>query len=74
MKFILATKSQMTQIFDDNSGDVLPVTRVKAGPCRIVRIKSKDSKDGYSSVTLGLSGKKKLAKRDLGQIKEKFQI
>jgi len=69
MKFILGTKKSMTQIFSDD-GDVIPVTILKAGPCPVVKIKTKEGKDGYSSVTLGLSGKKKLGKRELGQIKD----
>ena len=69
MKFILGQKKEMTQIFNQQ-GDVLPVTVVKAGPCRIIKVKTQDSKDGYNAVTLGLAGKKKLAKRELGQIKD----
>ena len=70
MKFILGIKKQMTQIFNPESGDVIPVTVINAGPCRVVRIKTSDSKDGYSSVILGLGGKKKLSKRELGPIKD----
>jgi large subunit ribosomal protein L3 len=70
MKFILGLKKEMTQIFNKDSGDVIPVTLVKAGPCRIVKIKSKNFKDGYDAVTLGLTGKKKLSRRELGQIKD----
>ncbi len=69
MKFILGQKQSMTQIFNHN-GDVIPVTLVKAGPCRIIKVKTADSKDGYSAVSLGLPGNKKLSKRDLGQIKD----
>ncbi|OGG87550.1 50S ribosomal protein L3 [Candidatus Kuenenbacteria bacterium RIFCSPHIGHO2_02_FULL_39_13] len=70
MKFILGTKKQMTQIFEPESGDVIPVTIVNAGPCRIVKIKTSASKDGYNAIVLGLPAKKKLAKRELGQIKD----
>jgi len=69
MKFILGTKCRMTQIFDDN-GTVYPVTVIQAGPCPIVRIKDEKSKDGYNAVLVGLSGKKKLGKRAMGQNKE----
>lgn len=58
----------MTQIFNEN-GDVTPVTMIEAKPCPIVRTKTKDSKDGYNAVLLGLPGKKKLSKRELGQTK-----
>lgn len=59
----------MTQIFNA-AGDVVPVTVVTAGPCRVVKVKTADSRDGYNSITLGLPGTKKLAKRHLGQIKD----
>jgi large subunit ribosomal protein L3 len=68
MKFILATKKEMTQIFNEE-GNVVPVTIVKAGPCPIIRLKKKEDKDGYSAVVIGLAGKKKLGKRELGQLK-----
>lgn len=69
MKFILGQKQEMTQIFKEDSGDVIPVTRVSAGPCPIIRIKEQDSSDGYHAAVIGLTGKKKMGKRDLGQTK-----
>ena len=68
MKFILGQKKGMTQIFAAD-GTVIPVTVVNAGPCPIVRVKNSDSPDGYNAVLIGLSGKKKLSKRELGQAK-----
>ena len=56
----------MTQLFADN-GDVTPVTVIAAEPCPIVRLKTQDSSDGYNAALIGLPGKKKLAKRELGQ-------
>jgi large subunit ribosomal protein L3 len=49
---ILGKKVGMTQIFDD-SGRIVPVTVVEAGPCVIVQRRSQDS-DGYEAVQLGL--------------------
>jgi large subunit ribosomal protein L3 len=49
---ILGKKVGMTQVFDD-SGRVVPVTVVEAGPCIVVQRKSQDS-DGYEAVQLGL--------------------
>ncbi len=69
MKFILGQKKGMTQIFNEQTGDVIPVTVVKAGPCPIIRLKTADSQDGYNAVVVGLAGKKKMGKRDLGQAK-----
>ena len=69
MKFILGKKQEMTQIFKEDTGDVIPVTRISAGPCPVIRLKKSDDKDGYNAAVIGLSGKKKIGKRDLGQAK-----
>ncbi len=69
MKFILGQKKEMTQIFKDDTGDVIPVTRIVAGPCPIIRLKNKSGADGYNAAVIGLVGKKKMGKRDLGQSK-----
>ena len=66
MKFILGLKKGMTQIFAEN-GNVTPVTIIEAKPCPIVRVKTKDSHDGYNAALVGLPGSKKLGKRALGQ-------
>jgi len=42
MKFILGKKQKMSQIFSKD-GEVIPVTIIKAGPCFITQIKSKES-------------------------------
>jgi large subunit ribosomal protein L3 len=57
MKFILGKKLGMSQVFRD-SGIVVPVTRVKAGPCQIVQVKS------------GLSGSKGAVQLGFGEIPE----
>jgi large subunit ribosomal protein L3 len=48
-KGILGTKLGMTQIFDDTRA--VPVTVIKAGPCVVSQIKTKD-KDGYDAVQI----------------------
>ena len=50
-KAILGTKIGMLQIFDD-TGRVVPVTVVKAGPCTVTQIKTKEN-DGYEAVQVG---------------------
>ncbi|MBI3633414.1 MAG: 50S ribosomal protein L3 [Candidatus Vogelbacteria bacterium] len=57
MKFILGTKQNMTQTFDED-GNVHPVTIVSAGPVVVTHIKTKGV-DGYEAVQLGY-GKKSL--------------
>jgi large subunit ribosomal protein L3 len=48
---LLGTKVGMTHVFD-NTGEIIPVTIIKAGPCFITQIKT-DSTDGYNAVQLG---------------------
>lgn len=55
-KFIIGEKIGMTQMFDEK-GDVYGVTVVKAGPCRVVRVRTPE-KDGYNAVCLGFGHKK----------------
>ncbi len=67
-RILLGEKIGMTQIFTDD-GECRSVTEVQAGPCRIMRVKTKDSADGYSAVVLayGERSEKNLNKPDLGQ-------
>ncbi len=51
MNAILGEKLGMTQVFDDQSR-AIPVTVIKAGPVRVVQVKSEDS-DGYPAVQIG---------------------
>lgn len=68
MKFILGQKINMTQEFKDD-GTVAPVTIVKAGPCVITQVKTKD-KEGYDAVQIGYGQKKKkrMTKAELGHL------
>ncbi len=50
---LLATKVGMTRIIADN-GVVEPVTVVRAGPCVVLQVKTKD-KDGYDAIQLGFA-------------------
>jgi large subunit ribosomal protein L3 len=47
---ILGTKLGMTQVFDENNR-VVPVTVVRAGPCVVTQIRTREN-DGYSAVQL----------------------
>ena len=60
MKFILATKENMTEYFSEE-GVVIPVTILSAGPVTVTRIFEK-SKDGYNSVQVGLEKKSRRPK------------
>ena len=50
-KTIIGKKIGMTQIFDE-SGKVIPVTVIEAGPCVIAQVKTVES-DGYNAIQLG---------------------
>ena len=50
MKAILGEKLGMTQVFDELAR-AIPVTVIKAGPCRVVQVKSQDS-DGYGAIQI----------------------
>jgi large subunit ribosomal protein L3 len=57
---LIGRKIGMTQMFDD-AGNMVPLTLIEAGPCRVLQIKTVET-DGYSALQLGF-GKKKSAKK-----------
>ena len=69
-KAIIGKKVGMTQIFDE-SGKVIPVTVIEAGPC-VVTQKKTTEKDGYNAVQLGFEDVKesKLTKPEAGHLKK----
>ncbi|MGH7680635.1 MAG: 50S ribosomal protein L3 [Candidatus Eiseniibacteriota bacterium] len=48
---LLAKKVGMTQVYDE-SGRVIPVTVLAAGPCPVVQVKTAD-RDGYTALQIG---------------------
>ena len=76
-KAIIGKKIGMTQIFDE-TGRVVPVTLIHAGPCTVVQKKTAE-KDGYNAIQLGYETvpERKLTKPELGHQKkagiEEFQ-
>jgi len=68
MKFILGKKVGMTQVFLPN-GEVVPVTRVVAGPCTVVLVKDQ-------AVQLGFGEKKewRLNKPQAGHLKDLAKV
>lgn len=67
-KAIIGKKVGMTQIFDE-TGKVIPVTVIEAGPCTVVQKKTAE-KEGYTSVQLGFveTREKELNKPELGHL------
>jgi large subunit ribosomal protein L3 len=51
MKGLVGKKLGMTQLFDEESGSVTPVTVIEAGPCPVVAVRTPDA-DGYEAVQL----------------------
>ena len=69
-KAIIGKKVGMTQIFDE-SGHVIPVTVIEAGPCVVTQKKSEE-KEGYTAVQFGFEDVKesKLSKAEAGHLKK----
>lgn len=70
MKFILGTKVNMTQIFDDK-GIVHPVTVLQSGPMVVTAVKTVAT-DGYNAVQIGFGEKaeKNINKPEKGHMKK----
>src|SRR5256885_2309924 len=51
MRGIIGKKIGMTQLFDEETGGVTPVTVIEAGPCPVVAVRTPDA-DGYEAVQL----------------------
>ena len=60
----------MTQIFDE-SGNIIPVTILKVGPCSITQVKTV-LKDGYNSIQIGYGrvSSKSLTQPELGHLQK----
>ena len=69
-KAIIGKKVGMTQIFDE-TGKVIPVTVVEAGPCVVVQKKTVET-DGYTAVQLGFGdvAERKLTRPQAGHLKK----
>lgn len=67
---LLGNKIGMTQIFDE-SGNIIPVTILKVGPCVITQVKT-EPKDGYNSIQVGYSNvsDKSLTQPQLGHLQK----
>ena len=67
---LLGNKIGMTQIFDE-SGNIIPVTILKVGPCFVTQVKTK-AKDGYDSIQVGYGNvsNKSLTQPELGHLQK----
>jgi large subunit ribosomal protein L3 len=71
VKGIVGRKLGMTQIFDEETGSLTPVTVIAAGPCPVVSVRIEDT-DGYDAVQLAYDEvlERKLSKGELGHLKK----
>ena len=69
-KGIIGKKLGMTQLFDQESGVVTPVTVIEAGPCPVVLVRTPES-DGYTALQLafGEVKERKLTRPQAGHLK-----
>ena len=67
---LLGNKVGMTRIFDE-SGNIIPITILKVGPCIVTQIKTK-LKDGYNAIQIGYSSlsSKALTQPELGHLQK----
>jgi large subunit ribosomal protein L3 len=63
---LLGRKVGMTSVFDE-TGRVVPVTVIQAGPCWVTQVKTDDS-DGYGAVQLGFEESRKLNSPSRGHV------
>ncbi len=70
MKFLLATKQEMTQYFSED-GKCVAATLLSAGPVTVTKLLTKET-DGYEAVQLGFGTQlpKRVNKPQLGALKE----
>ncbi|MCC6456900.1 MAG: 50S ribosomal protein L3 [Caldilineaceae bacterium] len=70
MKGIIGKKVGMTQLFDE-SGVVVPVTVIEAGPCYVTQVKTVEV-DGYNAIQLGFEevAERKLTKGQKGHLQK----
>jgi large subunit ribosomal protein L3 len=71
VKGIVGRKLGMTQVFDQETGSLTPVTVIEAGPCPVVSVRMADT-DGYDAVQLAFDAvpEKKLQRARLGHLKK----
>jgi len=67
---LLGNKIGMTQIFDE-SGNIIPVTILKVGPCTVTQVKTL-LKDGYNSIQIGYGNvsSKSISQPELGHLQK----
>ena len=67
---LIGKKVGMTQVYTE-TGELLPVTVIEAGPCPVVQVKREET-DGYNAIQIGFGSKKEknTSKAALGHFKK----
>jgi len=65
---ILGRKVGMTQVFDQESGDAIPVTVIETPACVVLQVKTKDN-DGYEAIQVGFGERKRVNSPAKGHMK-----
>ena len=71
MKGIVGKKVGMTQVFDEETGSLTPVSVIQAGPCPVVCVRTQGA-DGYDAVQLAYDEvpERKLTRPERGHLKK----
>jgi large subunit ribosomal protein L3 len=71
LKGIVGRKLGMTQVFEQETGRLVPVTVLQAGPCPVVSVRTQDT-DGYDAVQLAWDEvpERKLTRGELGHLRK----
>jgi len=71
MKGILGRKLGMSQVFDQETGEMTAVTVIEAGPCPVVQVKTSKT-DGYDAVQLAFEpvAERKLSMAEVGHLRK----
>ncbi len=69
MNFAIGRKLNMSQIFDETTGTVIPVTVIQATPMIITQVKQLAGKDKYNAVQVGSGLRKNISKSVKGHTK-----
>jgi large subunit ribosomal protein L3 len=71
VKGIVGKKLGMTQIFEEETGRLVPVTVIQAGPCPVVTVRTVGA-DGYDAVQLAYDEvpERKLTRPELGHLRK----
>jgi large subunit ribosomal protein L3 len=69
VKGIVGKKLGMTQVFDQETGVLTPVTVIEAGPCPVVAVRTEEA-DGYDAVQLAFDevAERRLTKPERGHL------